>query len=52
LNIEIRTSAVMDKHYTGKFRPAEGIDHILRTLQKDVDFKYERSEDNQTIIIK
>jgi len=52
LQIEIRTSTVMNKRYTGKDRQAEGVDHILRTLQKDVDFKYERSEDNQTIIIK
>lgn len=50
LNIEIQTPAVMDYHCTGKFRQAEGIDHILRVLQKDLDFKYRR-DDNQTIII-
>ncbi|MDR1172764.1 MAG: FecR family protein [Bacteroidales bacterium] len=52
LKIAIQTPAAMNYRCTGKFRQAEGIDHILRVLQKDVDFKYERLEDNQTIIIK
>ena len=52
LRIEIQANIVNNKQYTGKFRQAEGIDHILRVLQKDVDFKFERLEDNQKIIIK
>ncbi len=52
LKIEIQTPAVMNYRCTGKFRQAEGVDHILRVLQKDVDFRYERSDDNRTIIIR
>ena len=51
LHIEVKTPGVMDYHCTGKFRQAEGINHILRVLQKDLDFDFQRLDD-QTILIR
>lgn len=38
--------------FSGKFRISDGIDNLLRVLQKDVHFDFERSEDGNTIYIR
>ena len=51
LNIEIRNTALQKHSFSGKFRISDGIDYMLRVLQRDLDFTYERSEDGNTIYI-
>jgi len=36
---------------TGKFRQTEGIDHVIKVLQKANGFNYQRNEENNTITI-
>lgn len=43
----------LSKHsFSGTFRISDGIENLLRVLQKDVDYHYTRSEDGNTIYIK
>lgn len=43
----------LSKHsFSGTFRISDGIENLLRVLQKDVDYRYTRSEDGDTIYIK
>lgn len=52
LDIDVQTENVVHYRCTGKFRQSEGIEHILRVLQKDLNFTFYRSDDNQVVIIK
>lgn len=51
LNIEIRNTTLQDHSFSGKFRISDGIDYMLRVLQRDMKFTYERSDDGNTIYI-
>lgn len=43
----------LSKHsFSGKFRISDGIENLLRVLQKDVSYQYTRSEDGNVIYIK
>ena len=43
----------LSKHsFSGKFRISDGIENLLRVIQKDVKYRYTRSEDGNTIYIK
>jgi len=52
IKIIMQNKRVTDYAPTGKFRQADGIDYALRVLQRDMRFRYERDEENQTIYIK
>lgn len=43
---------IEDVILTGKFRISDGLDYVLRVLQKDVSFTYKRDKDNDIIYIK
>ncbi|NDV57688.1 FecR family protein [Bacteroides sp. 519] len=48
----IDNNNVMDYHVTGKFRAENGVEHILKTIQKDhCKFNYSINKDNDTIRI-
>lgn len=38
-------------HFSGKFKTADGVENLLRVLQKDADFSFKWSEDKDTIYI-
>lgn len=43
----------LSKHsFSGTFRISDGIENLLRVLQKDVNYRYTRSEDGNTIYIR
>lgn len=52
--VEIKVwNADVEKHrYTGKFRYADGVDHALRVLQKNIDFDYLYDENTNAVNIK
>lgn len=52
VDIRIENSTVVNYRCTGKFRQSDGVLYALRVLQKDVNFKFSRDEDNHIIYIK
>lgn len=49
----INKNKTLDNYFcSGKFRISDGVDFILRVLQRDVKFNYYRNENNTTIYIK
>jgi ferric-dicitrate binding protein FerR (iron transport regulator) len=50
-HIIIKNEKVKQLGYQGKLRIADGVDHSLRVLQKDLRFTYKRNEDTKTITI-
>jgi ferric-dicitrate binding protein FerR (iron transport regulator) len=51
VRIEVRNKDLSANKCTGKFRQKEGIEHIIKVLQKVNGFDYERNEDKNLIII-
>lgn len=51
LTVRVKNKKVLEYVYTGKFRQTDGIDYALRVLQKDINFSYQRDDENQTIYI-
>ena len=49
LKLDIRNSRNLQDRYTGKFKTTEGIDHILKSIQVNSNFKYIRNENTLTI---
>lgn len=49
--IEVRNKSLSTNKCTGKFRQKEGIEHIIKVLQKANNFEYQRNEDKNLIII-
>jgi ferric-dicitrate binding protein FerR (iron transport regulator) len=49
--IEVKNKSLSSNKCTGKFRQKEGIEHIIRVLQKINNFEYQRNEDKDLIII-
>lgn len=52
IKIVVDADSIFDNAYTGKFRQSDGIDYILGILQKNIQFTYERDNENQVIYIK
>lgn len=48
----VKNQQVMKYMYTGKFRHADGVDYALRVLQKNINFKFERDDENLIIYIR
>jgi len=49
--IEVRNNNLIAKKCTGKFRQKEGLEHIIKVLQKANNFQYKRDEDKNLIIL-
>ena len=52
VEFRIENKTVMSYRCSGKFRHSDGVQYALRVLQKDVDFKFTRNEENHIIYIK
>lgn len=52
IRIQISNKKLADYKCSGKFRIADGIDFVLRVLQRNARFDFERNEDNTIIYIK
>lgn len=52
VEFRIENKAVISYRCSGKFRHSDGVQYALRVLQKDVDFKFTRDEENHIIYIK
>lgn len=52
ITIVLQNDKVRNRFYTGKFRMSDGVEYALRVLQRDIMFKYERDDENNTIYIK
>lgn len=51
IEIVINNSALHHRNFTGKFRISDGIDYLLRVLQRDIDFSFTRSDEENRIYI-
>lgn len=49
--ILIENKQILNRRYTGKFRTDDGIEHILKTLQLKAQFRYEKKEYPDNVII-
>ena len=52
VDMEVENTGLARHVFSGKFRISDGIDNLLRVLQKDIYFDFERSEDGNTIYIR
>ena len=52
VKIVIKNQDVLKYSFTGKFRQSEGLDYALRVLQKSIDFKYDKDNDQEIIYIR
>ena len=52
IKIVIENRRVKEYVSTGKFRISDGVDYALRVLQRNVQFRFERDEENHVIYIK
>ncbi|MDR0543026.1 MAG: FecR family protein [Dysgonamonadaceae bacterium] len=50
--ITVGNPNILKKKYTGKFRSQDGVEHVLKVLQLKENFKYEKDEKSNTIIIR
>ncbi len=49
VKIETKNLSILDCEYTGKFRQRDGVDMILRLMQKIHPFRFERKDDVYTL---
>lgn len=52
IELVIENPSLSRYSFSGTFRISDGIENLLRVLQKDVDYRYTRSEDGNIIYIK
>jgi ferric-dicitrate binding protein FerR (iron transport regulator) len=50
VKVIVTNPRILEYKCTGKFRKSEGIDHLLKVLQKNMNFKYHYSDDKTVII--
>lgn len=51
VNISVRNLKILNYRCTGKFKEQDGIEHILKVIQKDHKFTYRINEEKDSIII-
>ena len=51
VNISVRNLNILNYRCTGKFKEHDGIEHILKVIQKDHKFTYSINEEKDSIII-
>jgi len=49
--IIVKNEALLDWGYTGKFRIRDGVEHVLRVLQRRHNFSYTKDDDKNIIVI-
>ncbi|WP_106827772.1 FecR family protein [Parabacteroides pacaensis] len=52
IQIIIKNKSILSDRYTGKFRTKDGIEHIMKVLQLNKRFTYEKVEETNTLIIR
>lgn len=51
VRIIVRNESLLDWSYNGKFRIRDGVEHVLRVLQRRHQFEYTKNEEENIIII-
>ena len=51
VKITVSSPTILDYHCTGKFKEQDGIEHILKVIQKDHPFEYSINEEKDSIVI-
>lgn len=51
VDIEVKNERILHSYYSGKFRVSDGVEHVLRVLQLNLDFSYERDDEHNRITI-
>ena len=51
VDIEVRQKQLLNKKYTGKFRTKDGVEHVLKVLRLNHNFRYLKNDDKNTIVI-
>lgn len=51
IDIVVNNERILRSYYSGKFRVSDGVEHVLRVLQLNLDFSYERDDENNRITI-
>lgn len=51
VKITVNNTKLLSNRYTAKFKEQDGIEHVLRVIQKDQHFKYRINEEKDSIII-
>lgn len=52
VEIEVENEQILQARYTGKFRHSDGISYALKVLQRDLNFTFNRNEQDSIIYIK
>lgn len=50
-NITVNNTRILQNRYTGKFRTKDGIEHVLRVLQLNNKFTYDKNDERNCIVI-
>lgn len=51
VTIDVRKEQLLERHYTGKFRINDGLEHILKVLSLDGTFQYRFEENTNRVLI-
>lgn len=51
VKITVNNTKLLSNRYTAKFKEQDGIEHVLKVIQKDQHFKYTINEESNSIII-
>lgn len=51
IRINIHNRSLFEHTYTGKFRQSDGVDYALRVLQRDINFRYSKDDEHESIDI-
>ena len=52
VKIIVENTSILDYRCTGKFKERDGIEHILRVIQKDHQFTYQINIEKNSITVK
>ena len=52
VDIVVNNTRILKNRYTGKFRTKDGVEHVLKVIQKDHSFIYSISAEKDSIFIK
>lgn len=52
VSLVIENPSLKKHFFSGTFRISDGVENLLRVLQKDIDYRYTRSEDGNVIYIR
>lgn len=52
VKIDVQNKTLLNNRYSGKFRTKDGVEHVLKVLQLNNKFSYEKDNDRNLITIK